>query len=569
MSKKGKKNIFQKVSKIFKNKTVLYITIGVIIVIIGIVVWGILTNWKFGAKTSQNDIPDHPDHGSSVYCKVDNCKNCQRNDESCELCYPGYTVENGKCVKKEDKHNCNSDQCKKCDVSGKKCIDCKGDLHNDKNGKCCTSENLVNGVCCESAGIINGIHTCCSNDGKKFSKSPNGKYTKCCESGILDNNGKCCAKTDGLDGKGFCCPKNDICGNGVCCQNGNKAYNINDNNYACKDSSYDEETSNVNTSTSQNPTECQKKCGNTNTYCEEHETCDNGKCVSNSCKWIDNIPTYTPLMMTGKTCKNNNDCMPYGTCNQEGKCQIDTFGILENNKYKENINFIFQNNDIKQPNGETYRFQRTGELTAATKTCTKMNCDVTLNQKKVSNFSNLNFKYPTCTYNEEPAEETSNPICPFDDKTRCCFIDSKFTGQVCNSNEFCSTNSKSDLGTCVPNTCKGTNGKICNGNGTCVNGKCQCGETGNECSTFTNNTACSDKTIDNNCCRNNSDNKNFTVDCRGSNCVNKCGTGGQGGQGGADCKQVCCDQQRSYCNTFPNNLTDPAGCMFIRGCGWK
>ena len=27
MSKKGKKNIFQKVSKIFKNKTVLYITI--------------------------------------------------------------------------------------------------------------------------------------------------------------------------------------------------------------------------------------------------------------------------------------------------------------------------------------------------------------------------------------------------------------------------------------------------------------------------------------------------------------------------------------------------------------
>ena len=71
--------------------------------------------------------------------------------------------------------------------------------------------------------------TCCSNDGKKFSKSPNGKYTKCCESGILDNNGKCCAKTDGLDGKGFCCPKNDICGNGVCCQNNNDAYGVNGN----------------------------------------------------------------------------------------------------------------------------------------------------------------------------------------------------------------------------------------------------------------------------------------------------------------------------------------------------
>ena len=136
MSKKGKKNIFQKVSKMFQNKTVLYITIGIVIVIIGIVVWGILTNWKFGAKTSQNDIPSHKSRGSGVYCKVDNCKNCQTNDESCELCYPGYTVQNGKCVKKEDKDNCNSDQCKKCDVSGKKCIDCKGDLHNDKNGKC-------------------------------------------------------------------------------------------------------------------------------------------------------------------------------------------------------------------------------------------------------------------------------------------------------------------------------------------------------------------------------------------------------------------------------------------------
>ena len=551
MSKKGKKNIFQKVSKIFKNKTVLYITIGVIIVIIGIVVWGILTNWKFGAKTSQNDIPDH---GSSVYCKVDNCKNCQKNDESCELCYPGYTVENGKCVKKEDKHNCNSDQCKKCDVSGKKCIDCKGDLHNDKNGKCCTSENLVNGVCCESAGIINGIHTCCSNDGKKFSKSPNGKH-KCCESGILDNNENCCAKTDGLDGKGICCPKNDICGNGVCCQNNNDAYDVNDQQYKCKDDDYTETGGD-----SHNPTECQMKCPGGNTYCEEHETCESGKCVSKPCKWIDNITTYTPLMMTGKTCKNNNDCMPYGTCNQEGKCQIDTFGILENNKYKENINFIFQNNDIKQPNGETYRFQRTGELTAATKTCTKTNCDTKLTQKIGSNFSNLNFKYPTCTYNEEPAEETSNPICPFDDKTRCCFIDSMFTGQVCNSNEFCSTNSKSDLGTCVPNTCKGTNGKICNGNGTCVNGKCQCNAIPGDphgCAKY--NSTCSEIITDDFMCKITSNHANFDVPCGIFNCDNtdkKCGTDSQSG---AVCKETCCDTQREFCKTNAKCLTD-------RGC---
>ena len=107
MIEKGKKNIFQKVSKMFQNKTVLYITMGIVIVIIGIVVWGFLTDWKFIAKSSQNDIPSHKSRGSGVYCKVDNCKNCQRNDESCELCYPGYTVENGKCAKKEDKDNCN------------------------------------------------------------------------------------------------------------------------------------------------------------------------------------------------------------------------------------------------------------------------------------------------------------------------------------------------------------------------------------------------------------------------------------------------------------------------------
>lgn len=556
MSKKGKTNIFQKVSKMFQNKTVLYITIGIVIVIIGIVVWGILTNWKFGAKSSQNDIPSHKSRGSGVYCKVDNCKNCQTNDESCELCYPGYTVENGKCVKKEDKDNCNSDQCKKCDVSGKKCIDCKGDLHNDKNGKCCTSENLVNGVCCESAGIVNGIHTCCSKDGQKFSKSPNDSYTKCCESGILDNNGKCCAKTDGLDGKGFCCPKGKICGNGVCCHNGNDAYAVY-GVYACKDVSNTEETS---SNTLQNPIECQKKCGDT--YCEEHETCDTNKCISKDCQWVNqDTPTYTPLMMTGKTCENNDDCAPYGTCNQEGKCQINTFGILDskNNKYKENINFIFQNNDIKNPqNGKTYLITRTAELTAATKKCVDSNCQ-SLAERVNGGF--LNFTYPTCTYTENANEETSNPICPFDDKTRCCFIDSKFTGQVCNSNEFCSTNSKSDLGTCVPNTCKGTNGKICNGNGTCVNGKCQCGSTGNKCSTFTNNSACSDKNIDDKCCKDNSNN-DFSVDCSGSECTSKCG---EKSQGGADCKQVCCDQQYDYCHKFPNN-SDPPTCMRMRGC---
>lgn len=566
MSKKGKTNIFQKVSKMFQNKTVLYITIGIVIVIIGIVVWGILTDWKFGAKSSQNDIPSHKSRGSGVYCKVDNCKNCQTNDESCELCYPGYTVENGKCVKKEDKDNCNSEQCKKCDVSGKKCIDCKGDLHNDKNGKCCTSENLVNGVCCESAGIVNGIHTCCSKDGKKFSKSPNDSYTKCCESGILDNNGKCCAKTEGLDEKGFCCPKNNICGNGVCCQNGNDAYNVNDNsNYTCKNV---EETGNDNISkTLQNPVECQQKCGNT--YCEEHETCEeeDKKCVSKTCKWIDNITTYTPLMMTGKTCKNKDECIPYGTCNQEGKCQIDTFGILEDNKYKENINFIFQNNDIKNPQtGKTYPITRTGELTAATKTCSKTDCNNTLNQKKVSNFSNLNFTYPTCTYTENANEETSNPICPFDDKTRCCFIDSKFTGQVCNSNEFCSTNSKSDLGTCVPNTCKGTNGKICNGNGTCVNGKCQCNAiSGDPYGSAKYDSTCSEISVDDWNCKMRSYWADFNVPCvtnfwppwdPTTTCKKKCGTDSQSG---TVCKEACCTKQREYCGTNAQCLTD-------RGC---
>ena len=109
--------------------------------------------------------------------------------------------------------------------------------------------------------------------------------------------------------KRFCCPKHTICGNGVCCQN-NNAYDVN-GQYECRNN------------------ECQKPCGKT--YCEEHETCDvnTNKCSSKACTWANqDIPTYTPLMMTGKTCKNNDDC-PYGKCNQEEKCQIDTFGILE------------------------------------------------------------------------------------------------------------------------------------------------------------------------------------------------------------------------------------------------
>ena len=161
MSQKGKENIFQ---KFFKNKTVLYITIGVIIVIIGIVVWGIITNWKFWNYSKKNNYPYIPDNVPVKHpCHKFRCRHCNQDGTVCEECLNGYTKDsNNKCVHEKiaDKNDSKS-----CSDDGQKCLQCKDGFVLGGNGRCCktlSKDKDGKSVCCEEQ--IDG--QCCPPDTK-------------------------------------------------------------------------------------------------------------------------------------------------------------------------------------------------------------------------------------------------------------------------------------------------------------------------------------------------------------------------------------------------------------------
>jgi len=183
-----------------KNNKVLYISIiSTSVIIIGIVVWGFMTNWKFW---------NHKKEKTSKLPKLHTCDEgyVPVNDGKCCLQeYTFYDVNRKEVICKKpcgDKQYClETENCLTVpETNNKKCCPydyvqnngrcCKDGEILDKHKKCCPKNNLVNDVCCYSPGEIvddNGQNTCkikcdnimCDLD-KKCSTDGNTCETKNC-----------------------------------------------------------------------------------------------------------------------------------------------------------------------------------------------------------------------------------------------------------------------------------------------------------------------------------------------------------------------------------------------------
>lgn len=184
-------------SKKIGKKIWIYVGVGVFLVIVGIISWGVATDWKFiGGKKSGSGGPSPPSPPSPPCppsedpCDPTKCKQCSSDKKKCMLCYDGYTLNDGICV---------------CQDENKKLNNCcpKGSTR-DNTGSCCPNNRLTTtGDCCNSPvcpfGNIkvccDGVDQQCDNDGKK-----RGCYISC-GSEKCYNGGKC---VDDGKGKKYC-----------------------------------------------------------------------------------------------------------------------------------------------------------------------------------------------------------------------------------------------------------------------------------------------------------------------------------------------------------------------------
>lgn len=174
----------------------IFIGIGVFIVVVGMVSWGVATDWKFiGGKKSGSGGPSPPSPPSEDPCDPTKCKQCSSDKKKCMLCYGDYTLNDGICVCQDE--NKKSNNC------------CPKGYTRDNTSSCCQNNSLTTtGECCNSPvcpfGNIkvccDGVYQQCDNDGKK-----RGCYISC-GSEKCYNGGKCVD-----DGKGQKYCKNTDC----------------------------------------------------------------------------------------------------------------------------------------------------------------------------------------------------------------------------------------------------------------------------------------------------------------------------------------------------------------------
>lgn len=624
-------SISKKIKNIFKNKIVLYSVIAVTVIAIGIVVWGAVTDWKFWNAQKKSPPPKIPDYPIKHSCHPRFCKKCDISGERCEKggCIEGTENINGYCFKPQS-HPCSDKKCAECSKDGKKCETCASGYVLDKNGKCCSDHEKINGVCCvEPCG-----GKCCPK-GKICMKSKRKNLTGCClPSQSLDNDGNCCP-TDKIDDAGNCCnSKNDT----LCGPEGNK--------FCCGNSGpHGENTCEDNI--------CRLKCGTE--ICTADQNCElesgTKKCIDKTCEWDnDQIKYYPKLTYSNpRECKTDNDCGYNGVCEQynvdnsgkkKGLCQYYPIGVVPNNGDNSSDflqkNVLFEADNLGNPYlflfpstelGEKYRFSKVGSNSSKTKKqsfkCTVNDCRAKLGSYSESETVYFNSKTGECLVEEETAKETISPssdkICPFKDKTRCCTNENgNWSGQICSEGNACVYDKTKQIGTCAPkkvtnNTekdsgllcgtndtdkgselikydsskqpycdcpdkklnsfncvlppeCKGDNSKSCNGHGVCLYNssiiKCSCDRfwTGSKC-----------ETLDKDACR-----KRWTGK---ASCNYKTGVvddnspyvqilshcDGQTCSSTGPCKDDCCGYIKDYCgcydgSAFFKEIIYPTGC---------
>ena len=507
-----------------KNNKVLYISIiSISVILIGIVVWGFLTNWKFWnykkektPKTSK--LPKLPKYKSNI--KIPEGNEIEMKDPKKKGFKIGQEIEIGteirtivgfkpstlgppsfiieldskisdhpsgtviRVIKLTPTGKFNTEYCQKYNKNGE-CVTCFSDLPL-KNGICiqsdkCKSENNCKscnktGNKCEKCddGYIPVTDGKCCLRRKTYPVQENEHYiSKCCDTELCDDK-KCCSENNKTcavqpNSNHLCCDgrfasQTECCGKDQILDNNGKCCDkdkIDKNGDCCLFDLLSVNGKNV----------CRKKCSN-DLSCELTKKCsaNNQRCETIDCN-IDDVPkTFSADYVDGDDQDNKDKCQITGdNIKFENRtCKYPVYKYYNNDDYK----FLYINNTFsEQLDKIKHTYAHSTQQTNGS--CQSTDCSGT-------------FKNHVCTTKELVPIKDIN-ICPYEDKDRCCKIRDDYTGQVCPLNNKCIITTKGEfLGKCVNTDTKCTGVKIppyseiykCNKhgqiNGNIYNNSCHC-----------------------------------------------------------------------------------------------
>jgi hypothetical protein len=479
-----------------KNNKVLYISIvSISVIVIGIVIWGFLTDWKFWNHEKEPDPPKLPEYKSNM--KIPEGNEIEMKDPEKKGFKIGQEIEIGteirtivgfkpstlgppsfiveldskisdhpsgtviRVIKLTPTGKFNTEYCQKYNKNGE-CVTCFSDLPL-KKGICvqsdkCKTENKCKlcsktGNKCEKCddGYIPVIDGKCCLRRKVYVGQENGhNILKCCDTELC-GNGECCSENnqtcaihpDGnndvcCDGRFAsqkeCCGKNQILDkNGKCCDKDK----IDKNGDCC---SY-----NLVYVDGKGAKNCRKKCSDVLT-CELTQKCsaDNQRCETINCNIDDVQKNFKAKYVDGDGQDNINKCqIKVDNIKFENRtCKYPVYKYYNNDDYQ----FLYLNNSYND-----YNYIKYGTYAHSTQktngSCQSTDCSGT-------------FKNHVCTTKELVPVKDFN-VCPYKDKDRCCQDNGTYTGQVCPLNNKCIMDgSHYPLGKCVDKDTKCTGIKI-------------------------------------------------------------------------------------------------------------
>ena len=479
-----------------KNNKVLYISIvSISIIVIGIVIWGFLTNWKYWNHKNIPDQPVLPTYKSNVKIakgvKIDINEPVKKGfkigqeiqigsgkkseirtivgfgslilDSPLKYDHPkGTTI---KVIKQTPTDKFSTKYCETYNKNG----DCQKCFLNlpSKNGICvpsdtcktennCKTCNKIGTKCetCKSGYIPVNDGKCCIQRKVYVSQEDGHNILKCCDKELCGDN-KCCSdtnKTCAIHANGnhnVCCEGNfasqhSCCGkdqildkHGVCCDKEKI-----DNNGAC--CSFDIVSIN-----GEGNKICRKKCNDSTKICNLDQQCsvDGQSCTTIGCN-IDSVTKeFKANYIDGDNADNKENCKLKGDKLdvdnikfEKTTCKYPVYKYHNNNNYQ----FLYLNNSYSR-----YNHIKDGTYTHSTQqtngSCKSSDCSGT-------------FQNHTCqTKNLVPIKNKN--ICPYEDKDRCCINENgNYTGQVCPFNNKCNMDDGSiyPLGNCVDKDTKCT-----------------------------------------------------------------------------------------------------------------
>ena len=492
-----------------KNNKVLYISIvSISVIVIGIVIWGFLTDWKFWnyKQEKEPDTPKLPEYKLNVPIQKNTTK-IEMDDPEKKGFQIGQEIQFGtgnksetrtivgieeqnslildapikydhpkgtviKVIKPTPTGKFSTKYCQKYNKNGS-CQKCFSNLPL-KNGSCIQSDNCKSENKCKT----------CNKFGNKCERCEDGYVPvsdgKCCEHPIYDNQQKkaVCQKKCGdkycLETENCltipettnkkCCPFSYVQKNGRCCNEGEI---LDKYNHCCPPNKI------VNNECCNSPGEivdeggiksCKIKCTQTNCNLNQKCSSDGTTCESKNCD-IDTVDkTYTTYEQGKNAKKGINTCKidPKVNANIEkgqNKCQYPVYTDGSNK-------FIYLN---KKYAGQIDKSKYTTKYDQNTSGCVASDC------------SGTSFENNVCHKTEEvPVIENDKSICPFSNDDICCKTkDGDYTGQICtDSSSKCIITNNTHKCVTPSNKCTTLeNGQTCqNGTiqGDLYNGDCNC-----------------------------------------------------------------------------------------------